>query len=112
MLVEVPVEFRGGGPVTLTIEIDTDGILSAANAPDAANYGDEGADTLGHIYERVPGLELRNLDAMGLAGARAGSAGGTPTLLCGKLRSVKIRFRHQTSFLHLTSCVRPPIRAL
>lgn len=37
MLVEVPVEFRGGGPVTLAIEIDTDGILSAANAPDAAN---------------------------------------------------------------------------
>lgn len=37
MIVEVPVEFRGGGPVTVTIEIDADEILSAANGPDAAN---------------------------------------------------------------------------
>ena len=38
MLVEVPVEFRGGGPVTLAIEIDTDGILSAANAPGCGEF--------------------------------------------------------------------------
>jgi cytochrome c peroxidase len=37
MLVEIPVKFRGGGPVTLTFEIDADEILSAAAGPDAAN---------------------------------------------------------------------------
>ena len=37
MLVEVPVSFRAGGPVTLTIGIDADEILSAASVPAAAN---------------------------------------------------------------------------
>jgi phosphopentomutase len=67
-------------PRALLIVLDSVGI---GHAPDAAKYGDEGADTLGHIYERVPGLVLPNLDAMGLAGARMRSAGGTPTLLGG-----------------------------
>lgn len=51
MIVELPVEFRGGGPVTVTIEVDADEILSAANGPEAANSthsrpGDELATTL------------------------------------------------------------------
>jgi cytochrome c peroxidase len=37
MFVEVPASFRGGGPVTLSIDIDADEILSATKAPDAAN---------------------------------------------------------------------------
>jgi phosphopentomutase len=35
-------------------------------APDAARYGDTGADTLGHIYDRTPGLRLPNLERLGL----------------------------------------------
>jgi phosphopentomutase len=34
--------------------------------PDAADYGDEGADTLAHIAERIGGLSLPNLEALGL----------------------------------------------
>ncbi len=36
-------------------------------APDAAAYGDEGADTLGHLFSAIPGLHLPNLDSLGLA---------------------------------------------
>jgi phosphopentomutase len=34
--------------------------------PDAAEWGDAGADTLGHIAERVGGLHLPNLERLGL----------------------------------------------
>lgn len=37
-------------------------------APDAAEYGDLGADTLGHLYAGIPGLNLPSLDSLGLAG--------------------------------------------
>ena len=47
----------------LLLVLDSVGI---GGAPDAANYGDEGADTLGHILERLPGLELPNLHSLGL----------------------------------------------
>ncbi len=36
-------------------------------APDAAQYGDAGSDTLGHIYERTPGFSLPVLESLGLA---------------------------------------------
>ncbi len=35
-------------------------------APDAAAYGDEGSDTLGHIYAHAPGFALPNLERLGL----------------------------------------------
>ena len=41
--------------------------VGCGSAPDAAAYGDEGADTLGHIFARTPNLALPNLDALGLA---------------------------------------------
>jgi phosphopentomutase len=34
--------------------------------PDAGKFGDEGADTLGHILERVPSYALPNLQSLGL----------------------------------------------
>lgn len=34
--------------------------------PDAGDYGDEGADTLGHVAETVGGLDLPALEALGL----------------------------------------------
>jgi phosphopentomutase len=47
-----------------TIVIDSFGI---GNAPDAAAFGDEGADTFGHIDESVEQLALPNLRQLGLA---------------------------------------------
>ncbi|MGH2873241.1 MAG: phosphopentomutase [Solirubrobacteraceae bacterium] len=38
----------------------------AGAAPDAADYGDEGADTLGHLAERLGGLRLPTLERLGL----------------------------------------------
>lgn len=49
---------------TLLIVLDSVGI---GGAPDAADYGDKGADTLGHIFSETPGLELPHLDSLGLA---------------------------------------------
>src|SRR3954468_2897009 len=47
----------------LLLVLDSVGI---GGAPDAAQYGDEGANTLGHILERMPEMELPNLDSLGL----------------------------------------------
>ena len=62
--------------------------VGIGGAPDAARFGDEGADTLGHIAEacarggaeegRTGPLRLPNLDAMGLGAAAACSTGRTP----------------------------------
>lgn len=40
--------------------------VGCGNAPDAAEYGDEGADTLGHLFERIPDFHLPNLGSLGL----------------------------------------------
>jgi phosphopentomutase len=47
----------------LLIVLDSVGI---GGAPDAAAYGDQGADTLGHILERMPELQLPTLCSLGL----------------------------------------------
>src|SRR4051812_41740483 len=48
----------------LLLVLDSVGI---GNAPDAAKYGDTGANTLRHILERLPELELPNLNSLGWA---------------------------------------------
>ena len=40
--------------------------VGCGHAPDAAEFGDEGADTLGHLFERVPGFALPALSSLGL----------------------------------------------
>lgn len=40
--------------------------VGCGGAPDAAAYGDEGANTLGHIYEKCPALRLSVLEGLGL----------------------------------------------
>src|SRR5436190_14086359 len=40
--------------------------VGAGALPDAAEYGDEGSDTLGNIAKAVGGLDLPNLEALGL----------------------------------------------
>lgn len=46
------------------IVLDSVGI---GEAPDASMFGDEGADTLGHIAERMNGLNMPNMEALGLS---------------------------------------------
>lgn len=47
----------------LLLVLDSVGI---GHAPDAREYGDEGANTLGHILARKPELALPDLDSLGL----------------------------------------------
>jgi phosphopentomutase len=49
----------------LVIVLDS---VGCGGAPDAGDYGDDGADTLGHLFSGVPWLCLPNLDSLGLAG--------------------------------------------
>ena len=49
------------------IVLDSVGI---GEAPDAKHFGDEGADTLGHIAEAVNGLNMPNMASLGLGNIR------------------------------------------
>ena len=40
--------------------------VGAGELPDAAQYGDEGSDTLGNVAKAVGGLDLPNMEALGL----------------------------------------------
>ena len=61
----------------------------AGEAPDAADYGDVGADTLGHTAEAVGGLSLPNFEQSGLGNLHGHLAGvpslGHPTMAYGKM---------------------------
>src|ERR1044072_6794297 len=65
--------------------------VGAGELPDADEWGDEGSDTLGNVARAVGGLDLPNLEALGLGNveplegcppqpgaAAAGARGGTP----------------------------------
>lgn len=52
--------------------------VGCGNAPDAATYHDEGADTLGHLFDRIPGFSLPNLAGLGLYNL-LGKTGDLPT---------------------------------
>ena len=45
--------------------------FGAGAMEDSKDYGDENADTMGHIAEAVPGLSLPNLQRLGLANLRS-----------------------------------------
>jgi phosphopentomutase len=47
----------------LVIVLDS---VGCGHAPDAATYGDEGADTLGHLFRRLPHFKLPHLASLGL----------------------------------------------
>lgn len=44
--------------------------VGIGEAPDAAKFNDEGADTLGHIAEKVNGLHMPNMGKLGLSNIR------------------------------------------
>ncbi len=50
----------------------------AGAAPDAADYGDEDADTLGHVAQAVGGLDLPNLQRAGLGNLHPAGILGVP----------------------------------
>jgi phosphopentomutase len=50
--------------------------LGVGAAPDTAQYGDAGSDTLGNVSRAVGGLRLPNLEALGLGGC--GAIAGMP----------------------------------
>ena len=62
--------------------------VGAGALPDAAEFGDEGSDTLGNVARAVGGLDLPNMEALGLgnvaptrgcgADARCAGGGGPP----------------------------------
>ncbi|MEM1443158.1 MAG: phosphopentomutase [Verrucomicrobiota bacterium] len=60
----------------LLIVLDSVGI---GQAPDAADFGDEGANTVGHIRETVADFSIPHLDAAGLRHAEALAAGESLT---------------------------------
>ena len=45
--------------------------VGAGELPDAADYGDEGSDTLGNVARAVGGLDLPSLEAFGLGNVAA-----------------------------------------
>ncbi|MFQ5947430.1 MAG: phosphopentomutase [Acidimicrobiia bacterium] len=52
--------------------------FGAGEAPDAAEFGDAGADTIGHVAEAVGGLELPNFQAAGLGNLHGAVLGVPP----------------------------------
>ena len=59
-------------------------------APDAAEYGDTGADTIGHVSEAVGGLDLPNFQKAGLGNLHPAILGvppaENPTMAVGRMR--------------------------
>ncbi len=75
----------------IVIVLDSVGI---GELPDAANYGDKGADTLGHIINTCH-PKLPHLMELGLANIDGASFPGrvdAPKGCCGKLRNSRIQF--------------------
>jgi phosphopentomutase len=48
----------------LVIVLDS---VGCGHAPDAAQYGDLGSNTLGHLYEHIPDFRLPHMESLGLA---------------------------------------------
>jgi len=69
-------------PRAILCILDSFGI---GGAPDAADYGDVGADTLGHIAANYP-ISLSNLDSLGLGAAAELSTGTVPKGLTNKAK--------------------------
>jgi phosphopentomutase len=72
------------------IVLDSVGI---GELPDAERFGDKGADTLGHITDKVPTMELPNMRKMGLGhidGVRGLGAADRPSAYYGKMAEVSV----------------------
>jgi phosphopentomutase len=72
---------------TLLLVLDS---VGCGSAPDAAAYGDDGADTLGHIYAGTPGFSLPNLEQLGLGAVMRRNAAPQPRAHWGRMREWSI----------------------
>ncbi len=81
----------------IILMLDSFGI---GGAPDAAKFGDEGANTLGHIAAAVNGLEVPNMAALGL-GTAAFEASGTKPNIIGKAQiNIGAKYGHMREISH------------
>lgn len=67
--------------------------VGIGEAPDAHAFGDEGSDTLGHIAQKMNGLNMPNLGNMGLANIRAFEgiqAAEVPSAYYGKMQEASV----------------------
>lgn len=67
----------------LVVVLDSVGVGAA---PDAADYGDAGANTLGHIFAKTPDLDLPTLGELGLREILSGAAATTRAASYGRMR--------------------------
>jgi len=56
--------------------------FAVGNAPDAARYNDQGADTVGHLYSEVPDIHLPTLFSLGLGEIIRGRVFDPPVRKC------------------------------
>jgi len=72
------------------VVLDSVGI---GEAPDAANFGDVGSHTLGHIAEKMNGLTMPHMEALGLANIeplQGMQAAGEPKAYYGKMQEASV----------------------
>ena len=62
----------------------------AGELPDSADYGDAGANTLGHVAEAAGGLDLPNLQQLGLGSALPLRGCPSPVETLGSPRLVQV----------------------
>ncbi|MDB6149180.1 MAG: phosphopentomutase [Chthoniobacter sp.] len=60
--------------------------VGCGHAPDAAAYGDEGADTLGHMYATLPEWRLPTLETLGLNQILGRASADAPRASWGRMR--------------------------
>jgi phosphopentomutase len=85
----------------------------AGALPDAADYGDAGTDTLGHLAEHLGGLDLPTLASLGLGSARPllGVAPAPTPVLHGRLHALgagKDSTAGHRELMGLVAAHRPP----
>lgn len=86
----------------LVIVLDS---VGCGSAPDAADFGDAGADTLGHLFERE-GLELPNLAKLGLLEVlRRGHSPTLPGAAWAKMSEKSVGKDTTTGHWEIAGCV-------
>lgn len=80
--------------------------VGCGDAPDAADYGDDGANTLGHLYGNIPGFSLPHLESLGLAELLAlpGDGARHPGASCARLTETSAGKDTTTGHWELMGC--------
>ena len=81
----------------IILMLDSFGI---GGAPDAAKFGDEGANTLGHIATSVGGLKIPNMAMLGLGTAAFEVSGMKPEIVGNSVSAVGSKYGHMKEISH------------